>query len=55
VDSLGYLSLDGMKRAAGGNSDEFCHACFSGQYPTAIPEDTKKARNAAPLQVTIAV
>jgi amidophosphoribosyltransferase len=55
VDSLGYLSLDGMKRAAGGNSDEFCHACFSGQYPTAIPEDTKKARNAAPLQVTMAV
>jgi len=55
VDSLGYLSLDGMKRAAGGNTDEFCHACFSGQYPTAIPEDTKQARNAAPLQVTMAV
>ena len=55
VDSLGYLSLDGMKRAAGGNTDEFCHACFSGQYPTAIPEDTKQARNATPLQVTMAV
>jgi len=55
VDSLGYLSLDGMKRAAGGNTDEFCHACFSGQYPTAIPEDTKQARNAAPLQVTMVV
>jgi len=55
VESLGYLSLDGMKRAAGGNTAEFCHACFSGQYPTAIPEDTKQARNAAPLQVTMAV
>jgi amidophosphoribosyltransferase len=55
VDSLGYLSLDGMKRAAGGNTDEFCHACFSGKYPTEIPEDTKRARNAAPLQVTMAV
>jgi len=55
VDSLGYLSLDGMKRAAGGNSDEFCDACFSGHYPTAIPEDTTQARNAAPLQVTMAV
>jgi len=55
VDSLGYLSLGGMKRAAGGNTDEFCHACFSGQYPTAIPEDTKQARNATPLQVTMAV
>ena len=54
VDSLGYLSLDGMKRAAGGNTAEFCHACFSGAYPTEIPEDTKKARNASPLQVTLA-
>jgi amidophosphoribosyltransferase len=55
VESLGYLSLDGMKRAAGGNTAEFCHACFSGQYPTAIPKDTREARNAAPLQVTMAV
>ena len=55
VDSLGYLSLDGMKRAAGGNTAEFCHACFSGDYPTAIPDDIRKARHAAPLQVTMAV
>src|SRR5213594_3251102 len=55
VDTLGYLSLDGMKRAAGGDSTEFCHACFSGEYPTEIPDDTQKARNAAPLQVTMAV
>ena len=55
VDSLGYLSLEGMKRAAGGNTAEFCHACFSGAYPTAIPEETHKARHAAPLQVTMAV
>src|SRR5882757_7298586 len=55
VDTLGYLSLDGMKRAAGGDSTEFCHACFSGEYPTEIPDDTQKARNATPLQVTVAV
>jgi len=55
VDTLGYLSLDGMLRAMGGEPKEFCHACFSGQYPTEIPEDTKKARNATPLQVTMAV
>jgi len=55
VDTLGYLSLDGMKRAAGGDATEFCHACFSGDYPTEIPDATKKARNAAPLQVTLAV
>src|SRR2546423_1712975 len=54
VDTLGYLSLDGMLRAAGGNPREFCHACFSGNYPTEIPDDVQKARYAAPL-VTMAL
>ena len=55
VETLGYLSLDGMLRAMGGEPSEFCHACFSGEYPTAIPDDTQKARHATPLQVTLAV
>ena len=38
VDSLGYLSLPGMLRAVGGDPTRFCHACFSGQYPTEMPE-----------------
>src|SRR6266540_1091174 len=55
VDTLAYLSLDGMLRAAGGDTGEFCHACFSGHYPTDIPEDDLAgARHAAPLR-TIAV
>jgi len=50
VDSLGYLSLDGMLRAAGGDPGDFCHACFSGEYPTDTPEDDLTgARHAAPL------
>jgi amidophosphoribosyltransferase len=49
VDSLGYLSLDGMLRAAGGDSSGFCHACFSGQYPTAIPEESAPDRQTTPL------
>src|SRR5881628_585642 len=53
VDSLGYLSLDGMLRAAGGDPADFCHACFSGDYPTDIPEDVERARNAAPLLASI--
>jgi len=32
VDSLGYLSLEGMLRAIGRPADEFCLACFNGQY-----------------------
>jgi len=53
VDTLGYLSLDGMLRAAGGDPADFCHACFSGDYPTDIPEDLERARNAAPLLTAI--
>lgn len=37
VDSLGYLSLEGMLRAVPGGPDGFCHACFSGDYPTPPP------------------
>src|ERR687898_42605 len=51
VDSLGYLSLDGMLRAAGGPGG-FCHACFSGQYPTPTPDDPVHLRHAAPLIAT---
>jgi amidophosphoribosyltransferase len=52
VDSLGYLSLEGMKRAAGGDPAEFCDACFSGTYPTAIPDDQEDVRHAVPLPLT---
>jgi amidophosphoribosyltransferase len=49
VDTLGYLSLEGMLRAAGGDTSGFCHACFSGQYPTPIPEESNALRHAGPL------
>jgi len=55
VDTLGYLSLEGMLRAAGGDPAEFCHACFSGRYPTSIPDDYDAARNAAPVPAIIAL
>jgi amidophosphoribosyltransferase len=53
VDSLGYLSLDGMLRAAGERS-HFCHACFSGQYPTEISGDLVTLRHAEPPIATTA-
>jgi amidophosphoribosyltransferase len=55
VETLGYLSLDGMLRAMGGDRTEFCHACFSGDYPTEVPDETQQSRHATPLQVTMAV
>ena len=44
VDSLGYLSLDGMLRAVPDGPGGFCHACFSGDYPTPPPTDPDKLR-----------
>jgi len=44
VDSLGYLSLDGMLNSVPLGPDGFCHACFSGDYPTAPPTDPDKLR-----------
>lgn len=44
VDSLGYLSLDGMLNAVPDGPEGFCHACFSGDYPTAPPTDPDKLR-----------
>ncbi len=38
ADSLAYLSLPGLVRAAGSPADSFCRACFDGIYPVAIPE-----------------
>lgn len=43
VDSLGYLSLNGMLSVMK-HSDDFCHACFSGEYPVTIPENQSKYR-----------
>ena len=40
VDSLGYLPLGNLRDLCG--SEEYCSACFDGDYPTSIPEDTRK-------------
>jgi amidophosphoribosyltransferase len=44
VDSLGYLSLDGMLESVPTGPEGFCHACFSGDYPTPPPTDPDKLR-----------
>jgi amidophosphoribosyltransferase len=42
ADSLGYLSLEGMVAAAGGGRENFCSACFDGEYPIPIGEGAGK-------------
>lgn len=45
ADSLGYLSLEGVKKIGYVNEKSgFCTACFDGIYPTEIPTKTDKNR-----------
>lgn len=44
VDTLGYLSIDGMLSAMPSGPAGYCHACFSGQYPTATPSEPELLR-----------
>lgn len=44
VDSLGYLSIDSARKLTGGSGDDFCLACFNGEYPTEVPEKIEKSR-----------
>jgi amidophosphoribosyltransferase len=48
VDSLAFLSIDGLYRAMGeakrnGDAPQYCDACFSGDYPISITDDAKSA------------
>ena len=49
VDSLGYLTLEDVKRIANQCPDGFCTACFDNQYPTPIPAEANKERFATKL------
>ena len=34
ADSVGYLSLEGLRRAVGDTGGSFCTSCYTGHYPT---------------------
>lgn len=42
ADSLGYLPVERLGELAGGCG--YCSACFDGNYPTRVPQDTRKDR-----------
>jgi amidophosphoribosyltransferase len=57
VDSLGFISLDGLYRAVGREdrvteAPQFCDACFSGDYPTTL-EDFGQGNSAAQLSLML--
>jgi amidophosphoribosyltransferase len=44
VDSLAYLTQQGMLEATGEDINHFCSACFNGDYPIPIPESVKRSK-----------
>jgi len=44
LDSIGYLSLEGMLSSMYLDKEEFCVACFNGNYPISAIEEVSKYR-----------
>ena len=44
VDSLAYLSIEGLYRAVESTPGKFCDACFSGSYPAGTPVQIQPKR-----------
>jgi amidophosphoribosyltransferase len=56
VDSLAFLSIDGLYRAVGkANRDtampQFCDACFTGDYPTSLTDRDSRDNNVRQLSL----
>ncbi len=41
VDSIGYLSMDGLVESIGTPYEDLCLGCVTGEYPTVIPPELK--------------
>jgi amidophosphoribosyltransferase len=41
ADSLAYLSVEDMVAATGAAADDYCLACFTGDYPIPIPDSVR--------------
>ncbi|MGH8001190.1 MAG: amidophosphoribosyltransferase [Brasilonema sp.] len=44
VDSLAYLSWEGMLESTREDPESFCSACFTGDYPVLVPEQVKRSK-----------
>lgn len=42
ADSLGYLSVDSVKKLAGNSDCDFCVGCFTEKYPVEVPKEMPK-------------
>jgi amidophosphoribosyltransferase len=48
ADSLGYLSLGGLRQAVNDNEGKFCTSCYTGVYPTDLVQLEVREGSAAP-------
>ncbi len=39
ADTLAYLSLDGLRRTVTSGAEQYCTACFTGEYPTQLSDE----------------
>ena len=42
VDSIGFLSIEGLRSCARCEPEGFCTACFDGKYPVPVPKDVRQ-------------
>ncbi len=40
ADSLGYITLEGMIQSTGQQPESLCKACFTGEYPIPLPDES---------------
>ena len=50
VDSLGYLSIEGVRSIAGNSRLGICDACFSGNYPIPVSEEHREDKFSKKLE-----
>ena len=42
VASLGYLSIDSLKKCIGLDEEKLCMGCLNGKYPTELPKNLEE-------------
>ena len=52
ADSLGYISLEAMIESTGQESGALCKACFTGEYPIPLPDESLLGKHL--LEATLA-
>jgi amidophosphoribosyltransferase len=44
VDTLNYMTVEGLSNAVGMSLNELCYACFTGDYPVPVQEDSEEGK-----------